>query len=397
MTSLNGVVAGVAAVGAAAIAGRYFLSASAPGQPVSAGSIPTVLVIGGAFAGVSTASQLTNRLKSKAKVVLVDERDSFFVAVEAMKPLLDPKKVDHVWLDYTARSRISAGIPKESVVQGRAMKLTENVLELHDGRKLAFDFAVVATGTASALKPDALTKAAGSEEAKRLDRALRAAKTIAIVGGGQVGVELAAKLCTELPNAKIEMFHRGTKLLPNMAGMTDASREAVLSSMQKFPNLSVHLQDTLVPADMGKGIITTQKLLRSKAGEKVQADITFYTTGNTPNSEFVAVGLGANAVDDKGYVRTNLDGSLVGHTRIFAAGDVSTMDDVKLARQALNQGAMIASNIETLVNAGWFGERAELADRPVLKQYAPSAKTTAAVKLAGQGIVANLWGYTLKW
>ncbi|KAJ3095385.1 hypothetical protein HK100_005844 [Physocladia obscura] len=350
----------------------------------------------GAFAGARAADILMGKLKNKANVILVDERDSCFIAVQAMLPLFDPKKVDQIWVPYSSKSLLFWNISSGNVIQGSAVKLNENSLELHDGRTISFDFAVIATGTKSALKPPVWNKTEGQNDAENLTTALLAAKNISVIGGGQVGVELAAKLCSNLPETHVHLIHRGPQLLSKMAGMNDASRQKVYQVLQKFTNLTISLEDSIAKPELPLSSISTEKqILLTKSGREINSDVTFMTTGNLPNSKFVAAGLGESLLDDGGYIRTAFDGSLIGYSHIFAAGDVSNLDPVKLARQAMNQAQLVASNIEVLVKSDWFGEVAKIDPKPKLKIYTPVSRDNGAVKLGKQGFVVKLWGFVL--
>ncbi|KAJ3102929.1 hypothetical protein HK100_004289 [Physocladia obscura] len=309
-----------------------------------------------------------------------------------MTPLLDPSKIHDIWLPFTERSKLFSPIPQENLIQGSAVKLNSNALELHDGRKIPFDFAVVATGTKSSLKSTAWTKSQGLQDAEELCAALKKASNIAIVGGGQVGVELAAKLCSELPNTHVDLLHRSSTLLSKMAGMNDAARKKILAVLQQFPNITIRLQDTIVNSDIPRKDISFERcLLHTQSGNQINADVTILTTGNIPNSKFVADGLGKSVLDQNGYVRTNPDGSVEGFPHIFSAGDISTLDSVKLAHQAVNQAEIVSKNISVLIEAGYFGQNDIQVGKLKLQKYSPAQKWLARVNLGQLGSVMKIW------
>ncbi|KAJ1563562.1 hypothetical protein HK405_001608, partial [Cladochytrium tenue] len=133
----------IAAVTAVA-GGLGLVTAAKNGRKAIGGArVPVVVVIGGAFAGIATIGRLKQLLGARVKVVLVEEREGFFLAVHSKDAILHPEKMGGLWLGFSLFW--SAG--PDEVVRGRAARLGEGSVELEDGREVAFDYAVVATGT----------------------------------------------------------------------------------------------------------------------------------------------------------------------------------------------------------------------------------------------------------
>ncbi|KAJ1559060.1 hypothetical protein HK405_012160 [Cladochytrium tenue] len=412
-----------------AVAGGLGLVTAAKNGRKAIGSarVPVVVVIGGAFAGIATIGRLKQLLGARVKVVLVEEREGFFLAVHSKDAILHPEKMGGLWLGFSLFW--SAG--PDEVVRGRAARLGEGSVELEDGREVAFDYAVVATGTWSPPpgKVLATTRAEAVEEAQGLYGALATARDIVVVGGGQVGVELAAELATRLTRARgssggdvrVTLVHRGERLLSGMVGVNDEFRKRVQQELEAIPNVRVLVGQRVEGLVLGEEAGARngwsaggRRVLRTSAGEEVEADVVFLTTGNRANSEAVRDGAGgAAAVDGFGHVVTDASGRVVGSGsggdgyggRVFAAGDVAGLDEVKLASRAYQQGRLVAGNIAQLIRAEEAAAAASAASEqdskapllePKLAEYKAAPQRMRKVELGGRGRVLYAFGYVVK-
>jgi NADH dehydrogenase FAD-containing subunit len=87
--------------------------------------------------------------------------------------------------------------PTGSFVRGEVVELADDSATLADGRRLPFEFAVVAAGSGQAWgKGAAATAAERRAEIRAEHQALRAAPAMVVVGGGSLGVEIAGEVVT---------------------------------------------------------------------------------------------------------------------------------------------------------------------------------------------------------
>jgi len=88
----------------------------------------------------------------------------------------------------------------------------------------------------------------------------------------------------------------------------------------------------------------------TQAGREVTADLWFRCYGVIPVSDYLAGGLaGARRAD--GMIEVTPTLQVTGQDRVFALGDVSTADR-KVAGAASRQAAIVAGNIQALIEAG---------------------------------------------
>ncbi|KAI8621740.1 hypothetical protein BC830DRAFT_1224398 [Chytriomyces sp. MP71] len=315
--------------------------------------VPTIVVIGGSFAGVGVIKLLDSTLKDKANIVLIEERDSFYQNLAALRSITEPNLAQSVWIPYTHLFQFNK---TSRVVQARAVKLTPTAIELSTGESIPFDYAVVATGSnvPSPGKSTQTEKTKGVHEAQQILEALKVAKSVAIVGGGVVGVELAGEIKTDYPGVKVTLLHASASIL----NRAHASATALKMASKQLAGLGVEVrvgervvkgQDgNILPGGVGYNL--SPITLRTEKGLEVQSDVQFVVTGITgPNSDLVVRGLGAEAVDSNGYVLVGETGQLKGHNNLFALGDVSTLDNAKLAWFAGQQAGIVGANLTLLV------------------------------------------------
>lgn len=95
--------------------------------------------------------------------------------------------------------------------------MREGEVELLSGDVVAYEFLAVATGAKQSppAKLVGRNKRDASEELRVLQRKIREANTIALVGGGAVGVQLAGDIKTLLPEKRVVLVHSRDQLLPN--------------------------------------------------------------------------------------------------------------------------------------------------------------------------------------
>jgi apoptosis-inducing factor 2 len=98
---------------------------------------PTVVVLGGGYAGIQVAQPLDDL----ADVVLVEPRDDFVHNVAALRALVEPSWLERIYLPYTRLLRHGR------VTRDRAVKADADRVVLASGTELFPDHLVLATGS----------------------------------------------------------------------------------------------------------------------------------------------------------------------------------------------------------------------------------------------------------
>ncbi|KAI9333977.1 hypothetical protein BDR26DRAFT_1009881 [Obelidium mucronatum] len=307
-------------------------------------TVPTIVVIGGSFAGYTVLQTLDKTLKTKANLILIEERESFYLTIAALRSVVEPGFAEHTWISY---SNLFVHNSESKVIKSRALSVSDKEVILANGEKVAYDYLVISTGSRIPSPGGTLqtTQADYVKETDVIRAAIEKANSIAIVGGGVVGVELAGEIATEFPGKKVSIIPLGQL---EALGVKTYLNSRVISSKDGSGILPNNAPYNLAP-----------HILETTNGEKISSDIQFLTTGTQkPNSDFVASFL---PLDSRGYIEVEATGQVKGHNRIFSLGDVSTLDDLKLAYLAFSvQAPIVCANIVSLLTVG---------NSATLKQY----------------------------
>jgi len=307
------------------------------------------VVVGGDAAGLSAASKCKREDPDREVIVFEKGRwvsyahcgTPYFVEgkVDALEDLLSltPDEVDERGIDLRREREVVAVSPTEQTVtvrgpDGESVQEYGDLLIATGGRAIAdpiegHDLAGVhtlhgldqaAAIRAHLLDPGADHLAAVGGEAfvdrERVERygAMDPPETVAIVGGGYVGVEMAEAFGAH--DTEVHLFQRGDRLLPPFG---EAVGEAVADTLRDH-GVTLHLGtevERLTGDDRVEG-------LSCAGGTTLDVDLALIGIGIRPNTDLLAdtgVELGASgAVVTDDYGATSVEG-------VYAAGDCAEM------------------------------------------------------------------------
>lgn len=103
------------------------------------------------------------------------------------------------------------------IVRDVVTGVTDGFVSLESGEKVKFSYLAIATGSSQSLpvKVKGTTKAEGREELRDLQSKIEKAKTIAVIGGGAVGVQLSADIKSNDAEKHVTLIHSRDRLLSN--------------------------------------------------------------------------------------------------------------------------------------------------------------------------------------
>jgi NAD(P)H-nitrite reductase large subunit len=303
-----------------------------------------VVIIGAGPAGVTVAETLRQHDRQPEIVMLTDEPYPPY-SPPAMVEYFQSGHEVHFWrghdlperldLDYHPGTRVTAVMPEE------------NAIRLQDGKALAYDRLVIATGGRLYAPIEGVEKPgiynfkslSAAEELLRLVKGGQARSAL-IVGAGFVGVEIGLLLAnlgvtvTQLVRSRV------------MRSMLDPETSEMVLKMLQSRGIQVRRGDD-ADAVAFVGEIRAQGV-KMRSGIELRADLLVAATGLRPNIEYltgsgIETGWGV-LVDD--HLRTNFPD-------IYAAGDVAeTFDRITAERyvhaifpNAVAQGRVVAYNL----------------------------------------------------
>jgi pyruvate/2-oxoglutarate dehydrogenase complex dihydrolipoamide dehydrogenase (E3) component len=217
-----------------------------------------------------------------------------------------------------------------TLVRGRGTLVGERRVLVGDEELVARKAVVVATGS-SPLVPDLPgLRAARPWTSRDATTASAIPERLAILGGGVVGVELAAAYSGL--GARVVLVHREERLI---------EREEPFASQQLLDALrargvDVHLGTTATQVSRADTV-----LIELDDGSIIEADELLVAFGRQPNT--TGIGLGALGIEEGVPLRVGDDLRVPGHGWLYAAGDVNGR--VLLTHMGKYQGRLVADSI----------------------------------------------------
>lgn len=348
----------------------------------AAANFPTnVLIIGGAYAGLSALVALKNLLREKQQqkisVTLVEPKAGLLNIIGVPRAIVDTEFARTQYLPYQELQdvRFDQIVSNDEVVVsslGKAVqpdnnkfieityvqgsvtalgiKSAEYVLnESQDTGKIEFDFAVVATGRNRTwpTSPTAYNYESYMTEMASFNDIVTKSKKIGVVGAGAVGIEIAGDIKAKHPEIEVLLVHPHQQFPPEP--LPEAFKAAV--------------KDSLVRG--GVKVMTGVRVKQENAGgeleftngEKVTTDFNYWCTAFHNNTEMLKGELGAfvtpaNNVYVNEYTQLTHPETHEQHAHIFAIGDLVEMPIIKSAGWALYMGRQVANNIVSLIVDG---------------------------------------------
>lgn len=305
---------------------------------------PTVIIIGGGYAGVKLAAALDKQ----CNVVLIDRKDYFLHNIGTPRGMVDTEFMKKCMIPYTEL------LKNGHVVKGQVEKITDTEVHLHgqDSPITGFDYLVIATGTSYCFpyKVPMSEKEAVIPLYEEVLSKITTSSNIVCVGAGSTGLEAATEISCKFPDKKVTIVHSRDKLFEDFKKKFGETFEQHLK--EGFPNVTLILGDRLVPvsADGGEeaagrkyvepagGKVMTQK------GVEIPCDLLFWCVGGRLNCASFKEHF-ESAMEKNGQLKVDEFLQVEGHPNIFAAGDICNAGPVGTVNYANQHTDVIAKNI----------------------------------------------------
>jgi len=284
-----------------------------------------VAIVGGGFCGALVAKKLQRH--PGIQVTLVDRTPCFEYTPGVHRLVCEPGRSRTLSVPY------QDFLPDAHVVIGDVVRMTPHVIET-DSEQVRFDRAVVASGVIYPVLLDDATDIftlTSAGEAMALATALRDADRVLVVGGGLIGVELAAELVEKMPHIGVTLVHAHRRLLER--NPPSASRHA--HRFLEHHGVRLVLEEKVTERHGGMYV--------TDGGRELAADVVVWCTGIQHNPSFLG-GLD-EVLDERNAIQVNRFLQLPGHPHIYAGGDVTAIEEEKTAQNAKHHARVIAKNV----------------------------------------------------
>ncbi|KAF5667580.1 pyridine nucleotide-disulfide oxidoreductase [Fusarium heterosporum] len=367
-----------------------------------------VLILGGCYGGLSAAVNLLDlsqgyspRMNSEPyihhpdlprfniEITIVDERDGYYHLIGSPLALADSNFSKKNWVKYSDIPGLKD--PSINIIQGSVNSVNPEtkkaIISAHltqEKSELEYDYLVASTGLRRVwpVVPQSLTRKQYLLEAENHINAVQNAKHgVVVVGGGAVGIEMAAELKMVKPHLKVTLVHSRDKLLSS-EGLPDETKDVALEL----------LREAGVEPLMSHRVTSTNKVQTTDGSDKYEIEFTnghkmfasqvvMAISRSVPTSTY----LPACSLDEDGFVKIkpNLqfeEGTPNAEVH-YAAGDINNWPGIKRCGGAMHHGHYVALNIHQSIlshKAGHAPEFKELVVYPPVIGLAVGKKAVAS-------------------
>ncbi|KAL6513676.1 hypothetical protein OROHE_019536 [Orobanche hederae] len=335
-----------------------------------------VVVVGGGVAG----SLIAKTLQDHADVYLIDPKEYYEISWTSLRSTVEPSFAERTLINH------SEYVPNARVITGAATDISRHEVVTSQVRKVPYDYLVIATGHADDDETSlAHTIAERQAHYQSEQEKIKSAKSILIVGGGPTGVELAAEIAVDFPDKKVTLVHRGSRLLGFIGEKAGKKALDWLVSKKVEVILGQSVVNLNSPSSLGGG-----GRYETSGDETVIADCHFVCTGSPIGSSWIKKTILKDSLDSHGRLMVDAKLRVIGHSNIFAIGDianipvgVSSSNELKQGYLAQAHASVAAKNLKLLIKNGSQSEKK-------LSSYKPAASTIAFVSLGRREGVAQI-------
>ncbi|EAQ83086.1 hypothetical protein CHGG_10904 [Chaetomium globosum CBS 148.51] len=333
-----------------------------------------VLVAGGSYGGLSAALNLQDLCQGLAPrcgptpaegkpvqpspcavdITIINERDGYYHVIGSPLALASEAHAEKFWVKYedmpglrspnirVLHGSVKSVDPERKVATYLAHGSTEEPEEMQ------YDYFVAASGLRRAwpVVPQSLRRKQYLFEAGDHIRAATAARHgVVVVGGGAVGIEMAAELKVTQPQLNVTLVHSRDKLLSSEPLPEEVGERSL--ELLREANVTVLMSHRLgrteeIQDDTGKDCLK----LHFTNGHTMLADqVTLAVSRSIPSTTY----LPANVLDDEGYVKIQSSLAFPPNTpnapSHFAVGDLAQWSGIKRCGGAMHMGYYAAHNI----------------------------------------------------
>ncbi|KAI9322497.1 hypothetical protein BX666DRAFT_626451 [Dichotomocladium elegans] len=311
-----------------------------------------VVVIGASSAAHGMALQWLENPPSDHRLILIELKTHYNFVFAFPRAAVKPGFERQLFIPYSNFFNGDDQVGK--VVHARAVALHPHHVELDRsvpefGNRINFEYLVYAAGT-TIPQPGRLTTHTKPESIAMLQqyqRVIREAKAPIIIGGGAVGLELAAEIKEHYPDKDVRLIHSRTRYMPKYK----ASMDCFIRNILKKHGVKQVLGQRVVLPEGGFPLEVKPVQIKTVQGKVIEGDLAIMCIGMTPNSDLLAKLSPKSVCKHNRFVNVKptmqIDDSAYPH--IFAAGDVINHTDVKTGHFAWMQGLAALHNIKKLI------------------------------------------------
>ncbi|XP_039248344.1 ferroptosis suppressor protein 1-like isoform X2 [Styela clava] len=298
-----------------------------------------VVVVGGGSAGITIAIDLLHT----GKVKLIDPKDSLFYNIGSLRSCVEPSYANHIFIPY----KETFG---DSFIRGKVVKINKdsNTVTIDDGQEISYTHLILATGGAGAFPAKSMpeypkmSKEEGLQLYRDINKEILEADTVVCVGGGAVGVELSGEIKTDFPDKKVILIHSNNTLCSKRL---NSSAQSKLQALIKRKGIEMILEERVSNLDdLHINKCVKDQVLKTENGKEMKVDLVFKCNGSKLSTDLFKEALG-DAISDKGQIKVDEFFKVEGMENIYAAGDITNIEEEKMLITAEAHGYLLVKNL----------------------------------------------------
>ena len=294
-----------------------------------------VAVIGGGYGGVTVAKGLD----PLADVVLIEQKDQFVHHAAALRAAVDTVWEHAIFMPYTNL------LHRGEVVRGTVSRVDGTTVHVFGHDPIEADYVVFATGSTYPFpaKYSSYRSSVAKARLEQLHENLGRARSVMIVGGGTVGIELTGELANAFPGLDITIVEASDQIL-GTPGYTDALRNEISEQLSILGVRVVTGSELayLPPQNVGD---LGHFMVETKNGDVIEADLWFQCYGARANTGFLIGSDYESVMNPNGTIRVDGTMRVVDHPNVYAVGDLTDVRESKRADAARQQARVVIANI----------------------------------------------------
>ena len=321
-------------------------------------SSQTFVIVGGGLAGAKAAEALRDSDFDGQVVLFAEEEHLPYERPPLSKEYLAGKKTLSDFTVHNSDWYHDHDVDLRLATRVTALDPAAHTVGLPDGTMVHYDKLLLATGSASKRPPIPGSDAAGVhylrtyDDAGALDSVLAEGSSLAVLGAGWIGLEVAAGARQRGVNVTVVE----TAKQPLLAALGETVGE-VFATLHRDHGVDLRLQAQVeeIPTTDGKAAG-----LKMRDGSKLAADAVLVAVGAKPNIE-LAEGAGLSMGDGGVLVDASLRTS---DPDIYAVGDIAAAEHPLFATRIRTEHWANALKQPPVAAAGMLGKPGEYAELP---------------------------------
>lgn len=314
------------------------------GNKSSKRSDSKVVIVGGGYAG----SAIAVNLDKFCHVTLIDPKTYLHHCIGSLRAAVTTAGFEKkVMIPYAPA--ISNGVITQGLVI--SVDTATKCVTLQSEETISYDYLVFSCGSSNNF-PGKLPLGSSEEDAKQLyeefRKQVKESKTIVIIGGGPIGVELAGEISSEYGDKSIHIIH-SQDVLADPSLSAKFHRNLLAAVQSKGIKVIFGEKVNLAELDFQPGIgwLAGPLTVKTNKETSIEADMIVKCIGNKINNEAYQSSL-SDHVDEKNQLKVNEYFQVEGFENVFAVGDCCNGKEIKEAYVAGLHADHLSGNIRRL-------------------------------------------------